>query len=57
MQHEVPGWMDGPKAAETLLLSPETTSLQTIVQATSSCYFDPFQFFVSWQGVLTLAYR
>ena len=57
MQHAIPGWRACPTAHETSLQVPEPTSLQQIVQAAPSCYFEPFQFFVSWQGVLTLAYR
>ena len=31
--------------------------LQSLVSNTSCCIFRPLRFFVSWNGVLTLAYR
>lgn len=43
------------------LLSPRAAgparTLDSIIAATPRCHLTPFSFFVSWQGVLTLAYR
>lgn len=35
----------------------DDSHLEYLVQNTRSCVLRPFSFFVSWQGVLTLAYR
>ncbi len=32
------------------------TSLEALIARTRTCCLRPFRFFVSWQGVLTLAY-
>lgn len=55
--HEIAGVRTCQIAANNFLQIPELTPLEVMVKAAPSCYFEPFQFFVSWQGVLTLAYR
>jgi len=43
------------------MLSPRAAgpapTLEALIGATPRCHLTPFSFFVSWQGVLTLAYR
>ena len=55
--HEIAGVRTCQIAANNFLQIPELTPLEVMVKAAPSCYIEPFQFFVSWQGVLTLAYR
>jgi hypothetical protein len=38
-------------------LKPEETQLEYLCRHTQACVLRPYCFFVSWQGVLTLAYR
>ena len=38
-------------------LEAATTSLAKLIQEAHPCDLEPLCFFVSWQGVLTLAYR
>jgi hypothetical protein len=35
----------------------DAPTLESLIRATPRCHLTPFSFFVSWQGVLTLAYR
>jgi hypothetical protein len=35
----------------------QETHLEYLVRNTSACVLRPFSFFVSWQGVITLAYK
>ncbi len=50
--------MDEPKAAQGCR-GPHAsgfTPLEALIARTRMCCLRPFRFFVSWQGVLTLAY-
>ena len=46
---------------DVTMLSPRAAgpapTLEALIGATPRCHLTPFSFFVSWQGVLTLAYR
>ncbi len=44
-------------AAAPPALSTSSTQLDYLIANTQMCMLRPFSFFVSWQGVLTLAYR
>lgn len=46
-----------PSSSAAPALATPPTLLESLIAETPRCLLKPFAFFVSWQGVLTLAYK